>query len=118
MEHLSCKSHVVDMNIAGTDVINFYWDEGKQNIFHFAYFYHPCHCGLVRGQTHMVPCGTGIIVIPVDFYCVTCVCISSEPRVIYLRASSSLELKCISIYCCIFIVCMHVCREMSILLAN
>ena len=59
------------------------------HIFYFAYFYHPCHFRLVHRQTRMVTNVAGIIVIPVDCFCVICMCISNE-----LRASIKLPLSC------------------------
>ena len=47
MEHPSCKNHVADVTIVGTDVVVHYWDEGKQNSSTYISF---CHVLLLLFQ--------------------------------------------------------------------
>ena len=67
------------------------------HISYFAYFYNLSHYRLACGQTHIVPNVTGTIVMPIDFCCMTSMCISSELHVNYLVASSccTVTTKCV-----------------------
>ena len=90
MELSSYKNHVADVTTAGTYVIQH--EERllvSKHGFCFVYFYHPCHRGVARRQTRMVPKVAGIIVKPVDFCYLTCMCISGVLHAIYPRYCSA-----------------------------